>query len=91
MTFGYRLPVTTCSKEQQLNWVNAEEKLCTLCFMSCETFTFVSVIRQADSPAGHCSGTAWHTASVLLLLLPSSVITRFTGECVCVCVYDRSN
>lgn len=47
----------------------------------CKPVVFGPVCRRGGSPAGLCSGTAWHTASALLLLLPSSLITRCTGEC----------
>lgn len=69
-----------CTKEQNLYLVKAES-LCTLCCLSYKPFISVSVIRQGVSPVGHCSGTAWHMASVLLLLLLSFLITKCTGEC----------
>lgn len=40
-----------------------------------------SFIRQGNSPVGHCSGTAWHIVSVLLLLLPSFMTTKCSGKC----------
>lgn len=45
-------------------------------------FVSVSICRQDASPAGLCSGTAWHTASVLPLLLPSFMTTKCTGGCL---------
>lgn len=38
--------------------------------------------RQDVSPAGLCSGTAWHMASVSPLLLPSFMTTKCTGGCL---------
>lgn len=61
----------------------------TSCCTSCQPFIFVSFIRQGVSPVGHCSGTAWHMASVLLLLLPSFLITRCSGTSVYVHVLNN--
>lgn len=44
-------------------------------------FVSVSIFRQDASLAGLCSGTAWRTASVSPLLLPSFMITKCTGGC----------
>lgn len=41
-----------------------------------------SFTRHAGSPAGHFSGTAWHTASASPLSLPSSLTTKCIGECI---------
>lgn len=45
-------------------------------------FVSVSIFRQDASPAGLCSGTAWHIASVSPLLLPSFMTTKCTGGCL---------
>lgn len=68
-----------CSQQQHLDCIKAEETLSMLCLL-----WIVSVVltRRGDSRVGHCLGTAWHIASVLLLSLPSFMITRFTGECM---------
>lgn len=47
----------------------------------CYGLNLTSFIRQGNSPVGHCSGTAWHIVSVLLLLLPSFLTTKCSGKC----------